>query len=81
MSGALERLLLARGGRVVRVPPKLMAGARERGKSDVIDAVAIARAATREALDTLPMAELAGPISTSGCSSITANDSSGSAPS
>src|SRR4051812_18793859 len=26
--GALERLLLARGERVVRVPPKLMAGAR-----------------------------------------------------
>lgn len=65
VSGALERFLLARGERVVRVPPKLMAGARrsarEPGKSDVIDAVAIARAAIREGLDTLPVAQLAGP--------------------
>ena len=65
VSGALERFLLARGERVVRVPPKLMAGARksarERGKSDAIDAVAIARAAIRERLDTLPVAQLAGP--------------------
>jgi transposase len=61
---ALERFLLARGERVVRVAPKLMAGARrssrERGKSDAIDAVAIARAAMREGLDTLPAAQLAG---------------------
>jgi transposase len=65
VSGALERFLLARGERVVRVPPKLMAGARssarERGKSDRIDAVAIARAALREGLETLPIAQLAGP--------------------
>src|SRR5215212_6544686 len=65
VSGALERFLLAHGERVVRVPPKLMAGARssgrERGKSDVIDAVAIARAATREGVETLPIAQLAGP--------------------
>lgn len=65
VSGALERFLLARGERVVRVPPKLMAGARssarERGKSDAIDAVAIARAVIREGLDTLPIAQLAGP--------------------
>jgi transposase len=65
VSGALERFLLAHGERVVRVPPKLMAGARrsarERGKSDAIDAVAIARAAIREGLDTLPVAQLAGP--------------------
>ena len=64
VSGALERFLLARGERVVRVAPKLMAGARrsarERGKSDPIDAVAIARAAIREGLDTLPAAQLAG---------------------
>jgi transposase len=64
VSGALERFLLARGERVVRVPPKLMAGARkssrERGKSDSIDAVAIAQAAIREGLDTLPAAQLAG---------------------
>jgi transposase len=65
VSGALERFLLARGERVVRVPPKLTVGARtsvrERGKSDAIDAVSIARAAIREGLETLPVAELAGP--------------------
>jgi transposase len=65
VSGALERFLLARGERVVRVAPKLMAGARksarERGKSDPIDAVAIARAAIREGFETLPVAQLAGP--------------------
>jgi len=64
VSGALERFLLARGERVVRVAPKLTAGARdsarERGKSDAIDAVAIARAAIRVGLDTLPVAQLAG---------------------
>ena len=65
VSGALERFLLAHGERVVRVPPKLMAGARrfgrERGKSDAIDAVAIARAAIQEGLEKLPVAQLAGP--------------------
>jgi transposase len=64
VSGALERFLLAHGERVVRVPPKLMAGARksarEPGKSDVIDATAIARAAIREGMDALPVAQLAG---------------------
>jgi transposase len=47
---------------VLRVPPKLMAGARksarERGKSDPIDAVAVARAALREGVETLPQAFL-----------------------
>jgi transposase len=65
VSGVLERFLLARGERVVRVAPQLMAGARrsarERGKSDLIDAVGVARAAIREGLDTLPIAQLAGP--------------------
>jgi transposase len=65
VSGALERFLLAHGEPVVRVPPKLLAGARnsarERGNSDLLDAVAIARAAIREGLDTLPVAQLAGP--------------------
>lgn len=55
----LERVLLAAGARVLRVPPKLMAGARAsartRGKSDPIDALAIARAALRE--PDLPVAE------------------------
>ncbi|HKN95525.1 MAG TPA: IS110 family transposase [Pseudonocardiaceae bacterium] len=52
VSTRLERALLAAGQRVVRVPPKLMAGARAsartRGKSDPIDALAIARAVLRE---------------------------------
>jgi len=64
VSGALERFLLKRGERVVRVAPKLVArariSARPRGKSDAIDAVAIARAALREGLDALPIARLAG---------------------
>jgi len=64
-SGALERFLLARGETVVRVAPKLSAGARgtarELGKSDVIDALAIARAALREGIDNVPVARLAGP--------------------
>lgn len=62
VSGAFERYLIAAGERVVRVPPKLMAGARrssrERGKSDSIDAFAIARAALREGVETLPGAHL-----------------------
>jgi transposase len=52
VSTRLERALLGAGQCVVRVPPKLMAGARAsartRGKSDPIDALAIARAVLRE---------------------------------
>lgn len=52
VSGRLERALLAAGEQVVRVPSQLMAGtrrgARTRGKSDPIDALAVARAALRE---------------------------------
>ncbi len=63
VSGALERFLLRAGERVIRVHPKLMATerkvARRPGKSDVIDATAVARAAIRE--DDLPVAYLAGP--------------------
>lgn len=62
VSGALERFPIARGERIVRVPPKHMAGARksvrERGKSDSIDAFAVARAALKEGLETLPTAHL-----------------------
>jgi transposase len=62
VSGRLERFLVARGERVVRVPPKLMAearrSARERGKSDAIDALAVARAALREGIASLPTARL-----------------------
>jgi transposase len=65
VSGRLERFLIARGERVVRVPPKLMAGARrsarERGKSDPIDALAVARAVVREGVESLPTARLEGP--------------------
>ena len=62
LSRRLERDLLAAGERVVRVPPKLMAGARRgartRGKSDPIDALAVARATLRE--PDLPVACLEG---------------------
>jgi transposase len=48
----LERTLIDAGERLVRVPPKLMApqrrASRLRGKSDPIDALAVARAALRE---------------------------------
>jgi transposase len=60
VSGRLERRLVERGERVVRVPPKLMGqarrGARRCGKSDAIDALAVARAALRE--PDLPVAQL-----------------------
>jgi len=65
VSAKLERFLLARGERVVRVPPKLMAGrrraSRQAGKSDPIDALAVARAALEEGIATLPTASLEGP--------------------
>jgi hypothetical protein len=65
VSGKLERFLLARGERVVRVPPKLMAGrrraSRQAGKSDPIDALAVARAALQEGIERLPLARLEGP--------------------
>ena len=65
VAGSFERFLIARGERVLRVPTKLMAdsrrAARTRGKSDSIDAIAVARAALREGLDTLPAAHLDGP--------------------
>jgi transposase len=59
----LERDLLGAGHRVVRVPTRLMACARragrQPGKSDPIDAEAVAVAALRH--DGLPVAELDGP--------------------
>jgi transposase len=52
LSARLERDLLTADQKVVRVPPKLMAqtraSARTRGKSDPIDALAVARAFLRE---------------------------------
>jgi transposase len=62
VSGRLERGLLAGGEEVVRVAPGLTEtsrrAVREAGKSDPIDATAIARAALREGIDTLPVAHL-----------------------
>jgi transposase len=63
LSRRLEADLLAAGEVIVRVPPKLMAHARDSartyGKSDPIDALAVARAALRE--PNLPVARLDGP--------------------
>jgi transposase len=60
VAGALLRALIGAGCSVVTVPPKLMAqarsSARSRGKSDPIDALAVARAALRE--PDLPAAHL-----------------------
>src|SRR4030095_823331 len=66
VSGGLERFLLARGETVIRVAPRVMGDARrgqarERGKSDPIDALAVARVAVREGIDAFPTARLAGP--------------------
>jgi transposase len=63
LSRRLEADLLTAGEQIVRVPPKLMAHARDAartyGKSDPIDALAVARAALRE--PGLPTARLDGP--------------------
>jgi transposase len=62
VSGRLERALVAAGERVIRIPPALTANARRAarkpGKSDPIDALAIAHAALREGLDRFPTAFL-----------------------
>jgi len=63
LSRRLEGDLLRAGEAIVRVPPKLMAHARDSartyGKSDPIDALAVARAALRQ--PDLPVAQLDGP--------------------
>ncbi len=57
VSRRLEIDLVHAGERVVRIPTRLMAGVsrsgRQRGKSDLIDALAVARAALREPLPPL----------------------------
>jgi transposase len=62
VSGRLERALVGAGERAVRVAPKLMGesrrGERQPGKSDQIDALAVARAALREGVEALPSAYL-----------------------
>jgi transposase len=64
LSRRLETDLLVAGEAVVRVPTRLMAaarrGARTRGKSDPIDALAVAQAALRE--PDLPSAQLDGEV-------------------
>lgn len=62
LSRRLEQALLAAGERVVRVPPKMMGqsrrGEREPGKSDQIDARAVARAVLRDGVERFPAAFL-----------------------
>jgi transposase len=65
VSGSLERFLIERGERVLRIPTHLTAkarkSARRRGKSDAIDALNVARAALQEGLESFPVAHLQGP--------------------
>src|SRR5215213_7148327 len=65
VSSSLERFLIARGERVLRIPTHLTAtarrSARQRGKSDPIDALNVARAALQEGLESFPAAQLDGP--------------------
>jgi transposase len=65
VSAKLERFLIARGEKVIRIPPHLMAGrrrsCRQAGKSDPIDALSVARAAVEEGIETFPVAALEGP--------------------
>src|SRR3954468_22902156 len=65
VSGSLERLLIERGERVLRIPTHLTANARrsarQRGKSDPLDALNVARAVVQEGLRSFPTAHLDGP--------------------
>ena len=76
---ALERFLIDRGETVVRLPPRLMAdarqGVRERGKSDPIDALAIARAALGRASRRSRQPDSPASSSRSGCWLYIANGS------
>ena len=62
LSRRFEQALIAAGERVVRVPPKMMGqarrGEREPGKSDQIDARAVARAVVRDGVECFPAAFL-----------------------
>jgi transposase len=62
VSRRLEQALIAAGERVIRVPPRLMGqsrrGEREPGKSDRIDALAVARAVLRDGVERFPVAFL-----------------------
>src|SRR4051794_12199389 len=60
VSRRLELALVAAGERVIRVAPQLMGqsrqGERQPGKSDQIDALAVARAVLREGIERFPSA-------------------------
>jgi len=62
LSRRFEQTLIAAGERVVRVPPRMMGQARrserDPGKSDQIDARAVARAVVREGVERFPTAFL-----------------------
>src|SRR6516165_5321280 len=62
VSRRFEQALLAAGERVVRVPPHRMGasrkGEREPGKSDEIDALAVARAVVKDGVECFPAAYL-----------------------
>lgn len=62
VSRRLEQALLAAGERVVRVPPHRMGATRkaerEPGKSDEIDALAVARAVVKDGVERFPVAYL-----------------------
>src|SRR5436309_2822589 len=62
VSHRLEQALVAAGERVVRVPPQRMGasrkGQREPGKSDEIDALAVARAVVKDGVEQFPVAYL-----------------------
>src|SRR3954453_6629878 len=65
VSGSLERFLIERGERVLRIPTHVTAtarrSARQRGKSDPIDALNVARAGLQEGLESFPAAHRDGP--------------------
>jgi transposase len=65
VSRRFEQALLAAGERVLRVPPHRMGasrkGERERGKSDEIDALAVARAVVKDGVEQFPLAYLNEP--------------------
>src|SRR5918995_5150365 len=71
VSGGLERFLIARGERVLRIPTHLTArarrSARQRGKSDPIDALNVARAALQEGLESFRWRTWMGRNSICGC--------------
>ena len=72
VSGRIERALVAAGERVIRIPPAMTATSRRvqrrAGKSDPIDATAVALAALREGARKARVERAAG-LSSSACSS------------